>query len=355
MDSVTLAAPSTSLEPEVRHPPSKKGLPAFPNGWYAIGFSSELPPGAIVTRRFMGQEIVAFRTRSGVLSVIDAYCPHLGAHLGYGSTVDQETIRCPFHYFCFDTNGVCVSTGYGTRPPSKAVVRTWTARERNGIVLVWYHAGGSLPTWEIPELEVEDFTPLIWRQWSLISHPQETTENSVDIGHLSIVHGYDHVEMLSDLTTTGPYLTVRYAMHRRAGLVGGLIRGVRSEFDIHVHGLGYSFVDVNVVQYGINTQLFVLATPTDIDSITLRTAISVRKITQPKRVHPALAVLPGPLIVPIMNRLIPVTVLNSVAHDVQQDFEIWQHKVYFTPPILAEGDGPVGKYRQWVKQFYVEE
>jgi len=93
----------------------------------------------------------------------------------------------------------------------------------------------------------------------------------------------------------------------------------------------------------------------DFESITLRTAISARKIAQPRQVHPLLAMLPGALIAPIMNRLIPITVLDGVAHDVQQDFEIWQHKVYFTAPILAEGDGPVGKYRQWVKQFYVDE
>ncbi len=38
--------------------------------------------------------------------------------------------------------------------------------------------------------------------------------------------------------------------------------------------------------------------------------------------------------------------------DISQDFVIWQHKRYVQLPILAEGDGPVGKYRQWAKQFY---
>jgi len=31
---------------------------------------------------------------------------------------------------------------------------------------------------------------------------------------------------------------------------------------------------------------------------------------------------------------------------------VWQHKRYVQPPILAEGDGPAGKYRQWARQFY---
>ncbi len=38
--------------------------------------------------------------------------------------------------------------------------------------------------------------------------------------------------------------------------------------------------------------------------------------------------------------------------DISQDFVIWQHKRYVPPSMLAEGDGPVGKYRQWAEQFY---
>lgn len=56
---------------------------------------------------------------------MDAYCPHLGAHLGIGGTVEGETLRCPFHAFRFDTGGVCVATGYGTKPPPTARARVW--------------------------------------------------------------------------------------------------------------------------------------------------------------------------------------------------------------------------------------
>lgn len=334
------------------HPISKKGLPAYPNGWYALGFSAELPTGGILRRRFMGQEIVAFRTRGGVFSVVDAYCPHLGAHLGYDSSVEGETIRCPFHYFCFDVNGICTSTGYGTKPPPKAVIRAWPVREKQGVLLVWFHATGKAPEWEVPDLDMTGYTPLQWRQWELVSHPQETTENSVDIGHLSIVHKYDDVQMLSDLKTEGSYLNARYAMTRPAPVAGGLLRGIRSEFEVHVYGLGYSLVEVNVKSLGVRTRQLVLATPVDVETMTLRIALSLEAVNEPKRIHPALGLLPKGLIVPPLNRALQATIMDGFAHDVQQDFDIWQHKVYFSPPILAEGDGPVGRYRHWVKQFY---
>ena len=43
---------------------------------------------------------------------IDAFCPHLGAHLGYGGLVEESTIRCPFHAWRFDGTGACVEVPY---------------------------------------------------------------------------------------------------------------------------------------------------------------------------------------------------------------------------------------------------
>lgn len=346
-----------AMDPQVRagaalHPITSKGLPAFPNGWYGIGFSDELPRGGIMRRHFMGQEIVAFRTQSGEVSVIDAYCPHLGAHLGYDSTVIGEAIRCPFHYFTFDTQGRCLSTGYGTKPPPKATLRTWPVRELHGLLLMWYHAEGHAPDWEIPALPTEGYLPLLHREWTLHSHPQETTENSVDIGHLSVVHGYTNVEMHGEVVTDGPYLTARYAMSRPVPFLGRHIASMRNRFELHVYGLGYSYVDVTVESYHIQTRLFVLACPTDAESITLRIGASTRRIDSPGAVHPVLRIIPKALILPLLNRLAAKGALAGLAHDVAQDFEIWQHKVYFSPPILAEGDGPVGRYRYWARQFY---
>src|SRR5687768_17607116 len=85
----------------------------YPTGWYCVGWSDQLPPGGLRTQRLAGHEIVVFRTRAGQAAAVDAYCSHMGAHLAEGGTVEDETIRCPFHGFCFDTGGVCVKTGYG--------------------------------------------------------------------------------------------------------------------------------------------------------------------------------------------------------------------------------------------------
>src|SRR5512143_685298 len=134
-------------------------LPPYPNGWYVLAFSRQLSPERLLSRTFVGRELVLWRTRSGRAVATDAYCPHLGAHFGHGGKVQGEQLRCAFHGFCFDTGGHCVATGYASKPPPSATVDTWPVREVNGMVLVYYAADGAAPTWEVPALDMGGWSP----------------------------------------------------------------------------------------------------------------------------------------------------------------------------------------------------
>ena len=79
----------------------------YPNSWYAILDSSKLKCNEIKAIQLCGKDLIVFRGMSGLAYVLDAYCPHLGAHLAVGGTVVGEHIRCPFHGWTFDGNGVC--------------------------------------------------------------------------------------------------------------------------------------------------------------------------------------------------------------------------------------------------------
>ena len=56
----------------------------MPSGWFHVLYSDELAVGQAKPLEYFSQELVAFRTESGQAKVVDAYCPHMGAHLGYG-------------------------------------------------------------------------------------------------------------------------------------------------------------------------------------------------------------------------------------------------------------------------------
>jgi nitrite reductase/ring-hydroxylating ferredoxin subunit len=314
------------------------GLDPYPVGWYCVATSREIPKGAVFGRTFAGRPVAAFRGADGAVAVLDAICPHLGANLARGGTVVEGALRCPFHGFRFAPDGTCVGTGYGHKAPPSARIRAWPVREQNGLVLAWVGPGD--PTFDVPPVDDGDWTPLRHRLMRLRSHPQETTENSVDLGHLGAVHGYTEVGLVGTPVVAGAYLGLRYHMTRANPFLGGLGR-LTSDFDVHVHGLGHSLVDIRPRRAaGLHMRLFVLPSPVDGTHIDLRIAVSVQRT------------FPGPF--GVVERIVRSIGLRAVAHDVQQDFDIWQNKEWIARPAVARGDGPIPLYRQWCRQFYTD-
>lgn len=320
-----------------------------PMGWYCVATSAELVAGTLRTVKLAGAECVAWRTASGRAVVSSAYCPHLGAHLGHGGRVEGEAVRCPFHGFCFDAGGACTSTGYGTRPPDDARLPTYPTVERHGFVLAWYHPEGGAPTFEIPDVDTTGWTAFRCRQWEFTGHPQETTENSVDIGHLTVTHGYSDVGVLAPLRTDGALLNARYFMHRPSGMFGRSGR-MRTEFEIFAYGLGYSRVEVEVPSLELRTRQMVLCTPLGAGQVRLLIGFSVLHPRRAGRVNPMLALFGRRW----AAELVALAGIRGFAHDVEQDFAIWQNKVHLQRPVLADGDGPIVRYRRWSRQFYVD-
>ena len=313
-------------------------LHPYPNGWYLFAMSAELAAGNVLARQFMGQEIVVFRAESGDAYAVDAYCAHLGAHLGHGGMVCGGVIQCPFHGFQYDGGGSCVRTGYSTPVPPKAKLRTWPLREQNGFLLLYHHNNCEAPAWEVPPVETEGWTKLVYKSFTLRDHPQETTENSVDVGHFTYVHHYREPRMLKAFAAEGPYLSTGYAFKRALRLLGYELTELDFAFETQIYGLGYSMVNVTVPLLRTTARLWVLPTPIDEERLTLHLAVRIKKRDA----------FPGTLVDPLLARFL----LRSLANDAGQDFPIWENKRYTDPPALAQGDGPIGKYRRWAKQFY---
>ena len=83
--------------------------PAFPNGWFVILESDQLKSRGVQEVSVLGLNLVAWRGESGKTYVADAYCPHLGAHLGVGGKVSGECITCPFHGWQFRGDTGCLA------------------------------------------------------------------------------------------------------------------------------------------------------------------------------------------------------------------------------------------------------
>jgi phenylpropionate dioxygenase-like ring-hydroxylating dioxygenase large terminal subunit len=99
---------------------SEGELFAFPRGLFVILFSDELAPGQVAPMRYLARDFVLFRTETGAPRVLDAFCPHLGAHLGHGGVVEGEELRCPFHAWKFNGTGECSEVPYAKKIPPRA-------------------------------------------------------------------------------------------------------------------------------------------------------------------------------------------------------------------------------------------
>lgn len=324
---------------------SEKRYPfsGFPTGWYAVARGDELPPETVRGVRYFGEDIALFRTADGTVHATGAYCPHLGAYLPEGGKVDGDRLRCPFHGFEFDGAGACVKNAYGTKPPPKARLRVWRTREVAGMVLVWFDALGRTPDWEVEPPDMSRFGPLRMKTLRLRSHPQETSENSVDLGHFSEVHGFRHAQMIAPCETDGPLLTSGYSVEkafdvpgfdRVLGWFGKAGRGVYARFHVRVEGLGWSLVDGEVPALGLRFRHFVLSSPVDDEYVDLRIGTTIERWK------------PG------LDRLALELIYGALVSEVSRDLPIWEKKRYVARPVLAKGDGPIPAYRRWCQQFY---
>lgn len=318
-------------------------LPA-PTGWFAVARSAELAPGKLVTVRLGDEELVVARGRDGRAFAIDPHCPHLGAHLGGGTVVDN-TVRCGFHGFCFDRQGACTATGYGSRPPRRARVGSHPVIEGNGVVLV--HAGGE-PTWSPALFDDEGWAPWRFRTFRLPGHPLETSENSVDLGHLRTVHGYSAIDVQEPATIDGPLLATSYVMTRPTQVGPLRLRPLSVLFAVRVWGLGVSMVEVDVPAVGVRARALVLSTSTGPGRITLRIGVSVPE--GHSELPAGLDRLPRP-VARAASHALQAAMLAGMAHDVRQDLPHWSTKSHVPRPVVARGDGPLRLYRRWSQQF----
>lgn len=313
----------------------------IPFGWFCISYSYELAVGEVRNTHYFGRDMVLFRTESGKVGLTDPACPHLGAHLGHGGTVQGESIRCPFHHWQYDTNGVITDVPYASRIPpkweGKPCLKTYPVCEKNEIIWAWYHPQGAPPTHEVIALdEIDDpaWTERACFEWTFESCPQEIAENGVDVAHFKYVH---RMEAVPEGETT-------YDNHIRRSRVSG-VRTITDESGKAVEIES----TVNVVQNGAGQKwvrfsgfmeylLQVLVTPVNDGKVEVRFIYVHQRYAADSFEHLG------------MQAAIEST---NGQRGLEGDIPIWQNKFHLRNPVLCDGDGPIMRFRKYFAQFYV--
>ena len=306
-------------------------MPPIPNGWFAVGWSHDLAAGEVKRAHYFDSELALFRTRSGEAKVLDAYCAHLGAHLAEGGRVRGETIQCPFHGWRYDGSGTCVEIPYCQKIPQKARVRAWEVVERNRLIMVWHHAEGKPPSWDvplIPELEDPEWTEPRSFELEVGVHMQDMAENNCDPVHFQYVHGMQEVPP-SDIEFAEDGRFFRMVGKGRHETPGGRVETV---LERDTWGLGLAAVRLRGIP-GAGLLMFSSTSPVDRERTHSRWLFTVSK---------NMADLGGE------------EFIQSLQSGVRQDLRIWENKIYRDQPVLCEADDFLAQFRRWTRQFYSE-
>src|SRR5438093_13653116 len=133
--------------------------------WLPVLLSDELPaPDCPPLRvRLLAEDLIAFRTTSGAVGLIQNACPHRGASLFFGRN-EEEGLRCVYHGWKFDVTGQCVDMPSEPAESNfKAKIRAtaYPTQERSG--LVWIYMGPREVPPPLPEL-LPNLEPDCWVQ-----------------------------------------------------------------------------------------------------------------------------------------------------------------------------------------------
>jgi nitrite reductase/ring-hydroxylating ferredoxin subunit len=304
----------------------------MPFGWFKVALSAELGEDSLLARRYFGSEVVVWRDAAGVAVCQEAYCAHLGAHLGVGGRVAAGCIRCPFHGWAYNASGANVEIPYADKPNPKARLRTFPTVERNGIVLAWYHPREETPLWdvmEIPEYDDPDYGEYEVFEYTIGTCMQEIAENGFDQAHFEFVHSHPKV---------GRTEKVEFDGYDRVVLTAQQFPSSKGPVDgrIDVVGRGPGFA-VTRYQGLIDASLVGCSTPIDDETTQVTFLFTLRNPDGDERAA-----------------RIARAFVDSVSREIGQDIPIWENKRYRPNPALAPSEKPIMDYRRWYAQFYCD-
>lgn len=320
----------------------------MPTGWFQVAWSGEIEEGAPPkAMRYFGRDLVIFRAEGGRLVVMDAYCHHLGAHLGHGGEVRGDRVVCPYHGWEWDCDGNNVEVPYSDTT-SRRRIPVWETRVIAGMVMVWHDAAGEPPSWELPEIPEAnnpDYYPGYphgCKLWQDLEMPvQLVAENIVDPVHFKYVHGNSEVGETEEFEADGHEFRVTAKLLFGGGKEStwltpeGPVRGTQ---EFTSYGLGFIVTRFPDTDQAVEIDC---ATPVDVGVSDRRSTVLTRRMEGDESDRPK-----GP-----SAKRVETTFKLAA-----QDFPIWEHQRYLDPPTLVKEEAmPMLNMRRWAGQFYPHE
>jgi len=161
--------------------------------WLPAVRSDELPaPDCPPLRvKLLGEELIAYRTTSGAVGLMQNACPHRGASMFFGRN-EEEGLRCVYHGWKFDATGACVdmpSEPAESNFKTKVRAKAYPTHERNGII--WAYMGPREVPPPLPDLEANMLPEGGYGMYiyHLENNWMQGWEGEMDTVHAAFLHG----------------------------------------------------------------------------------------------------------------------------------------------------------------------
>jgi phenylpropionate dioxygenase-like ring-hydroxylating dioxygenase large terminal subunit len=123
------------------------------NYWYPIAPSYQVHAAPVGLTR-LGEQIVLWRDKAGVVHALEDRCPHRGARLSVGWNLGDR-VACWYHGVEVSTDGTVLRVPAAQNSPleGKHCVKSYPCVERNGAIFAWFGDGsGAKPApLDLPE------------------------------------------------------------------------------------------------------------------------------------------------------------------------------------------------------------
>ncbi len=219
--------------------------------WHPIAASAHLPGRGVRPIRILGEDLVLYRAKDGHLGLVEPRCPHRGASLRFG-TPEESGLRCPYHGWLFDANGVCLEQPFETfsnpdsRYKDRVNIKSYQVEELGGLVFAYLgpEPRPLLPRWE--PFVIDD----VFREIGMAIIPcnwLQTVENAGDTSHVVSGHFQFSEYVLEKLDRTD--------LHRHENTSGAKGYAASPPRPVCKHGIGAVIFPYTDAQSDITYQM----------------------------------------------------------------------------------------------------
>ncbi|MEP4248976.1 aromatic ring-hydroxylating oxygenase subunit alpha [Tateyamaria sp.] len=132
------------------------------SGWPGLATTADVPePGDAVPLTFLGMPLLLVRDNTGTVRVFHNICRHRGMILVDAPRKIEGAIRCPYHSWCYSTQGRLVSTPHVGGPGQNTaegidrnVLGLIEVRSHIWFNTVWINLSGDAPAFEVVNAEL---------------------------------------------------------------------------------------------------------------------------------------------------------------------------------------------------------